>query len=311
MLSVAATAAAQERVTIVLRNGERVSGRFEDWNRQTGVVYVRVTPSNQATLPMRDVVVIDVGGNGSNLPESEVQAAAGADHILVTRRREVIAGRLVNIEGGEGSSRPRRAAHGDVHVRQRAPIRHVRRRPNLSWPLSPARRRHRHRRTSPTPSPTAPFTLRVRVPGNQQWTPTNIILRPGDMVQFAVRGQVQLSSDPEDMAVAAGSLRGRRAARAPAPQYLAGALLGRVGRGGLFPIGDQTEPLPIPGAGPTVSRHQRRCGRRQPGGAGRVNPRHSWSSIAVGVWHDRAEFDAVSATGEGVDGRRALRRDTP
>ena len=106
-----------------------------------------------------------------------------------------------------------------------------------------------HRPPGPAPSPTTPFTLRVRVPGNQQWTPTNIVLRPGDMVQFAARGQVQLSGNPEDMAVAAGSLRGRRAPRAPAPQYLAGALLGRVGRGGLFPIGDQTEPLPMRGEG--------------------------------------------------------------
>jgi hypothetical protein len=249
MLSVAATAAAQERVTIVLRNGERVSGRFEDWNRQTGTVYLRVTPSNQATLPMRDVLLIDVGGTGINLPDSEVQAAAGADHILVTRRREVIAGRLTNIEGGEGSSRPdeprmvtfmagseRRFEMADV-----ARI-YLGRFPQASETAPPG--------AGPAPSPTAPFTLRVRVPGNQQWTPTNIILRPGDMVQFAARGQVQLSADPEDMAVAAGSVRGRRAPRAPAPQYLAGALIGRVGRGGMFPIGDQTEPLPMRGEGP-------------------------------------------------------------
>jgi hypothetical protein len=247
MLSVAATAAAQERVTILLRNGERVSGRFEDWNRQTGVVYVRVTPSNQVTLPMRDVLVIDVGGNGTNFPESEVQAAAGADHILVTRRREVIAGRLANIEGGEGSSSPdeprtvtfmsgneRRMGMADV-----ARI-YLGRFPQRTDAPPPGQ--------GSAPSPTTPFTLRVRVPGNQQWTPTNILLRPGDTVQFSVRGQVQLSADPEDMAVAAGSLRGRRAARSPAPEFLAGALLGRVGRG-LFPIGDQTEPLQIPGAG--------------------------------------------------------------
>jgi hypothetical protein len=248
MWSVAATAAAQERVTLVLRNGERVTGRFEDWNRQTGIVYVRVTPSNQATLPMRDVLVIDVGGNGTNFPESEVQAAAGADHILVTRRREVIAGRLVNIEGGDGSSQPdeprmvtfmsgseRRLGMAEV-----ARI-YLGRFPQPTDAPPPT--------TAPAPSPATPFTLRVRVPGNQQWTPTNIIIRPGDMVQFAARGQVQLSADPEDMAVAAGSLRGRRAARAPAPQFLAGALLGRLGRGGPLPIGDQTEPLPMRGGG--------------------------------------------------------------
>ena len=255
MLSFVAAAVAQERVTIVLRNGERVSGRFEDWNRQTGTVYVRVSPSRQATVPMRDVLVIDVGGSGANLPEREVEAAAGADHILVTRRGEVIAGRLANIEGGEGSSapeEPRTVTFMSGRERRMGMAEVARiyfgRFPQPTDAASPAPPPGPG--PGPSPSPTAPFTLRVRVPGNQQWTPTNIILRSGDMVQFAARGQVQLSEDPEDMAMAAGSVRGRRAPRAPAPQYLAGALIGRVGRGGMFPIGDQTEPLPMRGEGP-------------------------------------------------------------
>jgi hypothetical protein len=248
-LSVTAAPLAQEQVTIVRRNGQRLSGRFEDWNRPSGTVYLRVNQSEQATLPIRDVLLIEVGGSAGNLPLGEVQAAAGADHVLVTRRGEVLTGRLTNIEGGEGSSRPdeprtitfqaggeRRFGFSDVARLYLGNF------PQPSGSPGPE--------PSPGTSPAAPFTLRVRVPANQPWTPTNIMVREGDLVQFSVRGQVQLSADPEDMAVSAGSLRGRRAPNAPAPQYLAGALLGRVGRGGLFPIGDQTDPLPMPGAGP-------------------------------------------------------------
>ena len=44
--------------------------------------------------------------------------------------------------------------------------------------------------------------------------------------------------------------KGRYAANAPAPTLLAGALIGRVGNGPPFPIGDQTEALPMPADGP-------------------------------------------------------------
>ena len=67
--------------------------------------------------------------------------------------------------------------------------------------------------------------------------------------RFSATGQVQLSTDPEDRAGSAGSLKGRFAANAPAPELLAGALIGRVGTGRPFPIGDQTQPLPMPGDG--------------------------------------------------------------
>jgi hypothetical protein len=164
----------------------------------------------------------------------------------------MIGGRLTNIEGGEGSSRPDEPRTVTFMARgeRRYPLSEIARLylGNVSQSAD-ARDGAPSPGPSPAPSPSTPFTLRVRVPGNQQWTATNIMVRPGDMVQFSVRGQVQLSSDPEDMAVSAGSLRGRSAPNAPAPQYLAGALIGRVGRG-VFPIGDQTDPLPMPGAGP-------------------------------------------------------------
>jgi len=99
----ASTAQAQEQVTIARRNGEKVSGRFEAWVRQTDQVYVRVTQNDQRKFPMADVIVIDVGGSAQNLPANERQAAAGDDHVLVTRGGEVLKGRLVNIEGGQGS----------------------------------------------------------------------------------------------------------------------------------------------------------------------------------------------------------------
>jgi hypothetical protein len=99
-------AQAQEQVTVVRRSGQKVSGRFEDWHRASDTVYIRVSQNDQQKFPMADVQLIAVGGSVDGLPANEVQAARGPDHILVTRGGEMLRGRLINIEGGEGSAKP-------------------------------------------------------------------------------------------------------------------------------------------------------------------------------------------------------------
>lgn len=234
---------AQEQVTVVRRNGDRASGRFEDWNRQTDVVYVRVTQSDQRQFPMRDVLVIDVGGSGTSLPASETQAAQGGDHVLVTRGGELLRGRLVNIEGGEGSAKPNepRSVTFQAGGERRFRMSEVARIYLGNYPQQAG-----GGGGVATQLPAGA----IRVQANQQWTATNINVRRGDRVQFSVRGEIQLSADASDKAQAAGSLKGRKAANSPAPEFLAGALIGRVGGGVPFPIGNQSDPLPMPDAGP-------------------------------------------------------------
>ena len=104
---------------------------------------------------------------------------------------------------------------------------------------------------APGPAPAEPAMPpgSVRVAANARWVDTGFTLRRTDRVQFTTEGQVQLSGDAEDKASPAGSLRGRYAANSPAPSLLAGALIGRIGNGAPFAIGDQTVALPMPGDG--------------------------------------------------------------
>ncbi len=243
---------AQEQVTVVRRNGERVTGRFEDWVRQTDTVYMRVTPNDQRRFPMADVLVIEVGGNATTLPANETQAAQGADHILITRRGAVMTGRLVNIEGGDGSAQPNeprsvtfRAGGGEQRLR----LAEVARLYMGNYP----------RPTVATPAPAPPAAPAadpavpegsVRVRATDQWTATNIAVRRGDRVLFTPDGEIRLSGEADDMASASGSLKGRMVASAPMPSVLAGALIGRIGNGAPFAIGNQSVPLPMPGDGP-------------------------------------------------------------
>ncbi len=88
----------------------------------------------------------------------------------------------------------------------------------------------------------------VRVPANQRWMSTGMRVAAGQTVMFTVQGEAQLSSSETDRATAAGSTTGRRADGAPLPNLLAGALIGRIGNGVPFGIGNQAS-VPMPATG--------------------------------------------------------------
>jgi hypothetical protein len=249
-LAVAGVASAQEQATVLKRDGSRVSGRFEAWNRNTNALYLRLSLADQRIIPVGESAVLEVAGNAENLPANEIEAARGGDHVLVLRSGEVLRGRLVNIEGGEGSGKedePRQVAFkpNDAGER-RMRFSEVRRLYFGNFPssLGPAV-------TTPGPAPVDPAMPpgSVRVAANARWVDTGFTLRRTDRVQFTAQGEVQLSGDAEDKASPAGSLRGRYAANSPAPSLLAGALIGRIGNGAPFAIGDQTVALPMPADG--------------------------------------------------------------
>lgn len=247
-LAMSGAAGAQEQATVLKRDGTRVSGRFEAWNRNTNTLYVRVSLGDQRIIPFGDAAVVEVGGNAENLPAGEIELARGGDHVFVLRSGEVIRGRLLNIEGGEGSGKddePRMIAFkpadgADRRIRFSA----LQRLYFGNFPSSLAT-------STPAPAivePAVPAGA-IRVAANAGWVNTGVVVRRNDRLQFSADGQVQLSPDPEDKAGTAGSLRGRYTPNAPAPTLLAGALIGRIGNGPPFAIGDQTQALPMPGAG--------------------------------------------------------------
>ena len=103
VLTTALPAGAQEQATVLKRDGSRVSGRFEAWNRNNNSLYLRASQGDQRIIPVGEAAMFEVGGDGTNLPAAEIEAARSGDHVLVLRSGDVIRGRLLNIEGGEGS----------------------------------------------------------------------------------------------------------------------------------------------------------------------------------------------------------------
>jgi len=241
-LGLTTLAAADQQVTALLRNGERVTGLFDGYNNNQ--VYVDVSASDERKIPVGDVALLDFVGGAQGLPETELSQARGDEHVLLLKSGAATKGQLVSVEGTDrdptllfrtSSGEERRVRFSEVGRL------YLGRYPGAAPTGSAA--------PAPTTVTTAGQSGGVTVNANQRWTPTGITVAKGQQVRFDASGEVQLSTDPNDTAVTAGSKMGRRLSGGPLPGQLAGALIGRVGNGQAFGIGNQTDPLSMPAAG--------------------------------------------------------------
>lgn len=227
--TLAPPAAAQARATFVMRSGERMNGQLVDMNASGLVVRAR---GGEQSIATSELAVIDFAGGGRDFPQAEVDAS-GRGHLLVTRDGGFVTGRLADISGTttlrivmDTGGGQRDFAASDVS------------RIYLSKPPQQA--------ASPIAPPTGGG---VRVPASARWVNTGYYVTQGQTATFKVTGEVRLSGDAADVASAAGSKQGRMAgAGAPMPGTLAGALIGRIGNGQAFGIGDQGS-IRVPGTG--------------------------------------------------------------
>jgi len=236
----AAYAAADQQVTALLRNGDRVTGRFDGLNQN--LLFIDVSDTDERKIPMGDVALIDAVGGAQGLPETELSQARGDDHLLLMRGGGASKGRFVGAEGTDrdptivfrtSSGEERRVRFSEIGRL------YLGRYPGAGPAVD----------TPSTPAATAPQTGAITVNANQRWVSTGITVAQNQQVQFASSGEVQLSPDNADAATTAGSKIGRRVSNGPLPGELAGALVGRVGNGRTFGIGNQTGPLTMPNAG--------------------------------------------------------------
>jgi hypothetical protein len=235
----------EHRATVLLRNGERVAGVLEDVENNT--VFVRVSLHDQRKLPVDQVALIDLVGGASGLPQTELSVARESNHLALLRGGDSIQGRFVDIRGGETENAQEPHAlifRTTAGEERRVSLDNVSRIYFGNFPTATIAD------NAPGAPPTDPLPAgAIRVPGDSAWVATPLTVRKGDRVVFNVTGQIQLSSDANDMAGSAGSLTQRRAANAPLPQNLAGALIARVGNSAPFPIGNVTTPVTMPADG--------------------------------------------------------------
>lgn len=241
--------------TLMLKGGQRVSG---DLTYRVG--------GNDVTIDGRDYSLDDVAvisyvttdpaaAEVNSVPTMDGNPSELERHVFVTRDGQTIFGKLYKFspDGRTVTFDPRGGGRRDIQADQLARIY-----------INPGSARRLYapivaRNQAPTvPVPTPPVQTSgttIRVPGNQQWVPTNINVQAGDTIRFDSRGEVRYSRNSADRATPAGAVNGSISEAGPVPRAPLGALIGRVGsgtgfnRGRTFLIGSQGA-VKMPTGGP-------------------------------------------------------------
>lgn len=227
---------AQAPVTVQLRDGSKIEGRIEEM-LPDGTLFLRVSQNDQRRIPISSVALIDRVGGASGLPETEIREAVGPAHLLLMSNGGSVKGQLVAIRGGQGSAQEGQARTYVFRTQegreQEFPMGQVSRVYLGTYPVAAIT--GGAVATGLEPGVAVPGA--IRVPANGGWISTGMRVRRGEVVTFNTSGQVQLSDNANDRARSAGTPR--NAPGAPVPSVYAGALIGRVGSGQPFAVGDQ------------------------------------------------------------------------
>jgi hypothetical protein len=218
--------------TVLLKSGNRVSGEVVDLNASGLVVR---SGGRERAIPLGDVAVIDFKGDATDLPRNETEQAR--DGVVVLRNGQLVRGSLSDIGGS-------------------APLRISVDTPNGSRDFNSDEVARIYLSEVPGGAGTTPPAAlpgaapgRIQVLGRQPWTRTGVYVKQGERVFIAASGEIRLSGDPSDTATPYGSTKQRYAPGAPMPRQLAGALIGRIGSGPPFGLGNPNAQVPMPGTG--------------------------------------------------------------
>lgn len=235
LLSLATVGSAQEPATVLLKSGERVSGELYD---MTGSEFIVTVNGQQRRFPISDAAVIDFSGDASNLPPAEVQKVNAGQNLLVLKDGQQIVGKFYDV-GGTHPLRITFTANGQQTDYQSSQVARI----YMAAPSGTVA-------TSGSQSAAgAAGANAIHVSANRAWTPTGITVQQGQVITFSSSGQVQLSADPNDSSPVTGRPEHRISARGSLPTVPGGALIGRIGNGKPFGIGDQTT-ITAPATGP-------------------------------------------------------------
>ena len=233
-MAATATVAAAAPVTLILRSGDRVRCDLFDLN--AGGFVVRVNGAEQRFAP-GDVAAITF--TDAQIPAAETSRVQDGRALVVLNDGQAFYGSLTDIGGTSPLRLSFRTPDGDRELNSDQVARIY----FASWQGMSAST------AGQTEAVLDPGGAGMIIPANQCWTNTGWSVRRNQRVTFNGSGEIQLSADGNDVAGVAGSRTGRTSANAPLPGALAGALIGRVGNGQPFGIGDQKVALGMPATG--------------------------------------------------------------
>ena len=262
MLALGAAQAFAQSATVVMRNGDRVRADVIDMGHN----FTLNVNGQTRQVPIGDIALIDFAGDGRNVSADEISKVNAANGgYVVMRNGEQFNASLQDFTGKPliaVFSNGRRSNIGDVARIYLGSVSNVPGfptqsasnpgvAPNNPMPERPAgwRGRGRGRDSYSNPSAAPANARSVVVPSNVQWTNVGFNVSRGQSLRFEPSGEIRLSTNGDDIAHPAGALSARQAPGATIPTIPVGALIGRVGTGQPFSIGDTTNAFDMPDSG--------------------------------------------------------------
>ena len=219
---------AQTNSTIVLKNGQRHSGRNMTYRVDRRELAVRVSQHEEPRVNVDQVAYVDFGGT----PDTTVDLS-GSENAVVMRDGAVVKGQIIELgheKAGDESSPFLVIFRTSAGEERRVPSSQVAR-VYFAGSRSVGTSGGETSNTSRVPEGSG-----IAVSATQAWTPTGLTVRRGETLTINATGEARLSTDAADVASPTGSRAGRMSANAPLPQVPAGALIARVGDGAPFVI---------------------------------------------------------------------------
>lgn len=243
ILALGAAQASAQSATVVMRNGDRVQSEIIDMGQN----FSFLVNGAERVVPVSDVVLIDLTGDGRNIPVEELSRvnASGGGYVVM-RSGDQFNARLQDFTGKPLVaifSDGRRSNLNEVARIYLGPVSNVPGFPALATGTTGEGQ-------APDRPSEAPARARsVVVPANVLWTNTGVNVSRGQSLRIEPSGEIRLSFNGEDIAHPAGALSFRHASKAPLPTIPVGALIGRINNGQPFPIGDTTQAFDMPNNG--------------------------------------------------------------
>lgn len=232
-------AMAQVTATVVLKNGQRHTGGNLAYRVDNRQVVLRTSQAEEPRIPVDQVAYVDFGGSAdpSNLNLS------GSQEAVVMRNGSIIRGQVIELGHTDkaNTSSPFlviiRAESGEERRLQANEVARVYFAGGSTAGTS----------GSGGDSATSPANgQKVTVSGKNQWTNTGIVVQRGERLMFNASGEIRIAGPNSPANSVAGASETNQAN--PLPSAATGALIGRIGNGQPFLIGNQSQ-VPAPASG--------------------------------------------------------------
>ena len=232
-IAYAGVAQAQENATLTLRSGERISGQLMDMG---GVGFTIKVNNEDRRIPTDQVAVIDF--SGGKMSSSDWNQVSSGQHVIWLKSGQTVTGQLYDIGGTTPLNITFKTGSGDREIPSSDIARIVLARTDAAQSAT----------TGSTTSAATGTTSGggVVVAGSQPWTSTGIMVRRGEVLTLNPTGEINIGNN--ESANPAGVQGGRTATDTPVPGAAVGALIGRIGNGAPFVIGNQTT-VTVPASG--------------------------------------------------------------